>query len=359
MEYNYGYSIPQAQIPPDINPTKQEKRKIRKIYSNAGFALIVSEIVMFLAAFVLSKLLGEERLNEVYNDEGQKVLNVYYVFYSFLCPVLGELAAALLFSFACKIKLGDVLKPNGFSGGYLLTAVGVSMLFHSIVLVIQIFMLNGFDALGLYVNSVNYTMDNEISTTVINCVLSIIGAPIAEELLYRGVIMRLLSKVSARFGIIISALLFGLMHGNPYQLVLGFALGIVWGYIDFKAGSILPSIVCHAVLNALMCISDIAALGGEEYANAAYLIVIVAEFVIGLAFFAYLLMTSGIHFPNYTQYHKKRTLPVLICSVPMLIVFGYFIFECFSCIKPIEETADEVENIVENAVPAIRMWLGI
>lgn len=56
-------------------------------------------------------------------------------------------------------------------------------------------------------------------------------APVAEELMFRGYILRSLQPYGKRFAIVGSAVLFGLFHGNllqtPYALLVGLALGYV------------------------------------------------------------------------------------------------------------------------------------
>lgn len=57
-----------------------------------------------------------------------------------------------------------------------------------------------------------------------------LGAPIAEELLFRGLILRTLEPYGKRFAIFASALTFGIFHGNPVQSPYAFAVGLVLGY---------------------------------------------------------------------------------------------------------------------------------
>ena len=56
-------------------------------------------------------------------------------------------------------------------------------------------------------------------------------APVWEEVLFRGYILRTLRPFGKRFAILTSAILFGLFHGNllqtPYALLMGFLLGYV------------------------------------------------------------------------------------------------------------------------------------
>lgn len=58
------------------------------------------------------------------------------------------------------------------------------------------------------------------------CVLG----PVAEELLFRGLLLRTLAPFSKKLAIFASALLFGLFHGNLLQTPYAFVLGLVLGY---------------------------------------------------------------------------------------------------------------------------------
>ena len=59
-------------------------------------------------------------------------------------------------------------------------------------------------------------------------------APITEEFLYRGFVLKNLSRVSQRTGILLSAFLFGLGHQNISQFLLAFPLGVFFlGHLPF------------------------------------------------------------------------------------------------------------------------------
>jgi membrane protease YdiL (CAAX protease family) len=75
---------------------------------------------------------------------------------------------------------------------------------------------------------------------------------LAEELLFRGYAQtRLVERMGRWPGIFVAAALFGLMHADRLQSPFAFAFGIYLGYIAEKAGSIRPTMVCHAVNNSL------------------------------------------------------------------------------------------------------------
>ena len=81
-------------------------------------------------------------------------------------------------------------------------------------------------------------------------VLAILPA-ISEELLTRGILLTSLKKGGYIYGILMSGLLFAIMHGNPLQLIHQFLLGAIFGYIVVVSNSILPAILGHFFNNFL------------------------------------------------------------------------------------------------------------
>ena len=79
-------------------------------------------------------------------------------------------------------------------------------------------------------------------------------APIAEELIFRGAILRVLLDVFGRKGrwpaIALTALIFAVIHGNLAQGTHAFIIGIVLGWLYACTRSVLPGIVLHWVNNS-------------------------------------------------------------------------------------------------------------
>ncbi|MBR5063642.1 MAG: CPBP family intramembrane metalloprotease, partial [Bacteroidales bacterium] len=77
-----------------------------------------------------------------------------------------------------------------------------------------------------------------------------IFAPIFEEWMCRGVILRgLLTKMKPGWAIVISALFFALIHFNPWQALNAFLIGVIMGYVYYKTGSLLLTMLIHFVNN--------------------------------------------------------------------------------------------------------------
>lgn len=78
-----------------------------------------------------------------------------------------------------------------------------------------------------------------------------IGAPIAEELLFRGLVLRKLEPYGKRFAIVMSALVFGVFHGNLVQIPYAFLVGLVLGYTALEY-NILWAMVLHMINNLVL-----------------------------------------------------------------------------------------------------------
>ncbi len=78
-------------------------------------------------------------------------------------------------------------------------------------------------------------------------------APLSEELVFRGTILKSLlssSRLSTWGAIAISAVLFALIHMNPAQMPHAFIIGLLLGWMYYRTGSILPGIAYHWVNNS-------------------------------------------------------------------------------------------------------------
>jgi membrane protease YdiL (CAAX protease family) len=77
-----------------------------------------------------------------------------------------------------------------------------------------------------------------------------IGAPIVEELFFRGLVLRAFSsRLGDGLAIAASALLFALAHFQPLQFPGLLVFGVVVGYVAHRAGRLGPAIFTHMGFN--------------------------------------------------------------------------------------------------------------
>lgn len=125
---------------------------------------------------------------------------------------------------------------------------------------------------------------------------------ICEELAFRGFILAGLSrKHPAGRAIVISAILFGVFHMMPQQMLTASLLGLLLGLLAIRSGSIFPGMLYHVLHNGLLVIQG-ESLGGEGYG----LLV-----VLGGALAAVLMIGFLIHRPTVSRlpYGKSQEDP--------------------------------------------------
>lgn len=110
-------------------------------------------------------------------------------------------------------------------------------------------------------------------------------APIAEEILFRGLIQRTMLPFGKKFAIIVSSFTFGLFHGNLIQAPYAFAVGLVLGYVAAEY-NIVWAMVLHMVNNLLLGDSLYRVLGNlpEEAVNLIVFGIILAFTVMAVIF---------------------------------------------------------------------------
>jgi membrane protease YdiL (CAAX protease family) len=83
-----------------------------------------------------------------------------------------------------------------------------------------------------------------------------IGAPIVEEIFYRGLVQRsLIRRIGAWPGIVVTAAIFGAVHFQLFQLPALTLFGLVLGILAYRTGRLGPSIVAHMVFNMVTVVA--------------------------------------------------------------------------------------------------------
>ena len=78
----------------------------------------------------------------------------------------------------------------------------------------------------------------------------VIAAPVLEELIFRGIMLDGLLRIySPTKAVMVSSLLFGLIHLNPAQFVGGALVGCFMGWVYVHTRSVMATILIHASFN--------------------------------------------------------------------------------------------------------------
>nr|CCA80656.1 conserved membrane hypothetical protein [blood disease bacterium R229] len=134
-----------------------------------------------------------------------------------------------------------------FAGPVLLLTPGLLLIGSLLqVLVQQLFPVSSSMTDGWY-----KSLTDGLGAIVLVCLI----APVVEEMLFRGVILRsFLRQYPAGVAIIHSAAVFGMAHLNVYQFMLAFLLGLLLGKLYERTRSLLPGMLVHGCYNTAVTI---------------------------------------------------------------------------------------------------------
>ena len=105
-----------------------------------------------------------------------------------------------------------------------------------------------------------------MSRNVFGIISITIMAPLVEELLFRGAIQGYMLRkgIKPLHAILIASAIFGIVHMNPIQIPFAFAIGLIFGWLYYRTGSVVPGIIGHFINNSIACL-QMATLTEEEF----------------------------------------------------------------------------------------------
>lgn len=83
---------------------------------------------------------------------------------------------------------------------------------------------------------------------------AVILAPLCEETVFRGWLLKLLKRYGALAAAILTAVCFGVFHGTLLQIPPAIICGLVFAWLTFRFRSIIPAIVLHFLTNGMSCL---------------------------------------------------------------------------------------------------------
>ena len=87
--------------------------------------------------------------------------------------------------------------------------------------------------------------------TWLSVITTVILAPIVEEIIFRGITIRIAAKARVKFWVVnvVQALAFGILHLNLVQGTYAFVIGLVLGWVYYRFNSLYAVIFLHFIVN--------------------------------------------------------------------------------------------------------------
>ena len=227
----------------------------RNFYTNddSGKIYIISLLAPFLVMLLFSMLGVSIATAAGLSSENMQEYLWFTIPYAF-AGQLTFLATFFIYNKMAKVKNSAV--GLNFKIGWKRTLIAIA------VGIVALFGIQYFISLcDMALVAVGYPMQDNISILPLNnfgwyilnlFVLALLPA-ICEELIFRGVVLKGLRRnFSDITAVLLSALMFCLMHGNLQQFAYTFLLGVVLGWIATRTGSIFSSMIVHFVNNFIV-----------------------------------------------------------------------------------------------------------
>ena len=162
--------------------------------------------------------------------------------------------------------------------------------------------------------------------------ISIAVAPaIFEEALFRGVIMQSLRRFGDYFAVVVSSVLFAVVHGNLIQGPYSFLLGLLIGYFVIYTGSIWTGVVIHFANNAIAVILESLINNVDAYTlNLIYGLFLLLSVLLGISAIIYIKVKYGSLFylkrGNF-PIADNRKFPAFFSSVTIILTILFALYE--------------------------------
>lgn len=237
------------------------KKRLRKECNKQGIALLIYKAIMteavtmvivlgMIGIMVEQILAGQQDMEVILNTMLESITALSSSGWGYLLAIAVGTVVLLLWK-KPRFFRREIMRqgrPMGFGSFALILSLFMSaQLLSQIGIIIMNIMLSilGIDLMGYMEMAASIDTDNFSMWLYAG-----LGAPIFEELLFRGLVMRSLEPYGKKIAILVSALLFGFYHGNPLQAPFAAMVGLVLGYVAMEH-NIVWAMVLHMFNNLI------------------------------------------------------------------------------------------------------------
>lgn len=201
-----------------------------------------------VVAFVLVRMLSAFGLFNFLGTTADYVLTILIQ--------IGLLFCLSIFMFAglSKSKLKDVFsffKFKKINWKSILIAIAIGIIVYLLNVLITTFFNAFLSAFGYRFSNGGGLTSYPVWLLIVNLVMTAVLPAICEETAHRGLLLNGLSGLGQKKAVILSSLLFGLLHLNIEQVFYATLIGLLVAYLTCITGSIFPAMIVHFMNNAM------------------------------------------------------------------------------------------------------------
>lgn len=241
-----------------MDENKQICKQLRKEFGKNGWALLIYYGVMNVSVFLVAFLsVFAVMLGTMFSTGMKPVIMEQMLEETVLGNGWGYLLAIIIgciWMFLWKKKhfcLKTIWKPGKpMDIGSFFAVLTVFMMSQAVSQLITPFLEWLFGLMGISIAESVQAASGSTDTFSMFLYVCLL-APVFEEILFRGLILRELEPYGKKFAILASAFLFGIFHGNLVQSPYAFLAGFVLGYVAMEH-NVIWAMVLHMINNLLL-----------------------------------------------------------------------------------------------------------
>ena len=230
----------------------RNRAECRHTFTQIGISMVVFACALYFGPILINTILSAvaPAMTEAY----------WYNWFLSVVPLYG-LALPLLLIPLLRVKptrhnpychtkmLRAEKRPFTVATFLMLTAIALGC--NQIGSTISTYIMSILSALTGYDYSSSLVSVTDASPLWLNFIVLCIVAPFGEEFIFRKLLVSRMRRYGDTVAILVSGLLFGLFHGNVYQLFYTALGGILLAYIYTRTGKYLLCVAMHSLLNLL------------------------------------------------------------------------------------------------------------
>lgn len=256
----------------------------KKFFSKVGFNYLIYGIASIIIQVIIINILGLLNSNLIYDFNSLTIISAicnYILPFPILIYLMGKIDS-------------QTPEKNTLTVKRFITYIAVTLT-----------LMWAGNIIGLAITSlISFTTPFDVSNPVqsminssdiwLNLMLISIIGPIFEEIFFRKLLIDRTIKYGAKASILLSALMFGLFHGNLNQFFYAFLIGGFFAYVYIRTGKIKYTILLHIIVNLMGSVVSLFVVSGVEHITSGfvqpldiaivmlYIMIIFASFLIGI-----------------------------------------------------------------------------
>ncbi|MCH5298218.1 MAG: CPBP family intramembrane metalloprotease [Ruminococcus sp.] len=295
-----------------------DKISLRKTCSSIGFMVFASAVLLHIIPYSMSIISGIFRINPL-SATLEPIISCIDSIVSLF--IVGAIYCKLSSSDMSKLVPVSRVKPK-----LLCCFVLITLTVSFISSYMTDILLDNLSFIGISSKSF-VDIDSGDGFSVLLQIISVAVVPaLVEEFMFRGIILHKLLPYGTTFAILVTTILFAMLHGNIVQIPFAFVGGLAMAFSVVKTNSLLPSIISHFFINLLSVYLDAAKYYEvpTDINNTIYFILLFVV-VLGGVLSAFILSSNKDLFKtNLSKYKFRECMGVCFSSVGIIFT-GIFL----------------------------------